>query len=97
MIINVDHSKFINNTGYSVLRVINIDNVMITLHLNEFINNNIPTGVAVVHILYYTTAENLTVNVFINNNATYKILIGSVCGSNLSLNFFGQFSLYSML
>ena len=35
---SIDHSKFINNTGYSVLCVANID--MITLHLNEFINNN---------------------------------------------------------
>ena len=66
---------------------------MTTLHIhlvNEFINNihndNISTGTAVVYIPYYTTAENLTGNVFINNNATYEILIGSVCGSNLGIS-----------
>ena len=53
----IDHSTFIHNTGYSVLRVVNPDNVMITLHLNEFINNNI--GMAVVYIPYYTLQQRI--------------------------------------
>ena len=105
MLTSIDHSKFINNTGYSVLRVANTD--MITLHLNEFINNNIfitrvvphnttvenltdtysiITGIAVVHIWYHTTAENLTGNVFTNNSAPYEIFISSVCRPGLSLS-----------
>ena len=86
-ITTIDHSKLINSTGYSVLRVANTD--MITLNFNEFINNNIPTGLAVVYMPYYTTADlkNLTDNnVFINNSAKYDIFISSVCGSNLSLS-----------
>jgi hypothetical protein len=83
VIITIDHSKFVNNTGYSVLRVVNTG---ISLHLNEFINNYIPTGRAVVYIWYYTTAENLTGNVFTNNSATYDILISSRCRSDLGIS-----------
>ena len=82
-IITIDHSKLVNNTGYSVLSVANTD--MITLKFNEFINNNIPTGLAVVYMPYYTTAD-LKNNVFTNNSAKYDIFISSVCGSNFSLS-----------
>ena len=80
----IDHSTFIHNTAYYILNVGNVNVTTIQIHLNEFIDNNIiPTGWAVVFILYYTTAENLTGNVFINNNAMYEIFISSVCGPNL--------------
>jgi hypothetical protein len=89
VITTIDHSKFINNTGSSVLyhNAANTDNVMITLRLNEFINNDISTGYAVVYMQYHTTAENLTGNVFTNNSAAYDIFISSVCrpGFGLSL------------
>ena len=93
---SIDHSKFINNTGLSVLRVANTD--MITLHLNEFINNIITRvaqqnttaeilmdtySIAVVYIRPYTTAENLTGNIFTNNSAAYEIFISSVCRPGL--------------
>ena len=88
---NIDHSKFINNTGYSVLSIASTD--MITLHLNEFINNNIThltesisMNIAVVYIRHHTTAENLTGNVFTNNSAAYEIFISSVCRPGLSLS-----------
>ena len=83
----IDHSTFIHNTGYSVLYIIeNTNMTTLHIHLNEFIDNNIPTGWAVVFIPYYTTVENLTGNVFINNNAIYEIFITSVCGSNLGIS-----------
>ena len=71
------------NTGSSVLYIENTDMTILHIHLNKFIDNN---GRAVVYIPYYTTAENLTGNVFVNNNATYEIFIGSVCGSNLGIS-----------
>ena len=60
---SIDHSKFINNTaaGYSVLRVANTD--MITLHLNEFINNNI--------IITRVVQQNTTVEILMD---TYSII-----------------------
>ena len=62
---SIDHSKFINNsiTGYSVLRVANTD--MITLHLNEFINNNI--------IITRVVQQNTTAEILMD---TYSIITG---------------------
>jgi hypothetical protein len=83
VITTIDHCKFINNTGYSILGVANTDMI---LHLNEFINNNIPTGRGVVYMRFYTTAENLTGNEFTNNSAAYDILISSRCGSDRGIS-----------
>ena len=61
---SIDHNKFINNTGYSVLSVANTD--MITLHLNEFINNRITRVVS-----HNTTAE-------ISTDTYYSIIITGI-------------------
>jgi hypothetical protein len=91
VITTIDHSKFINNTGSSVLYhdAANTDNVMITLHSNEFINNDITADLQLavtVYMEYHTTAENLTGNVFTNNSAAYDIFIASVCRPGLGLS-----------
>ena len=72
---SIDHNKFINNTGFSVLRVENTD--MITLHLNEFINNKI---IGVVSIMAHnTTADNLPHNTTAENLMyTYYYTISSI-------------------
>ena len=84
--ISVTHSEFVDNTVTQSL--LYLDGEMITLYLNEFINNNIITDDrAVVHIPYYTSAENLTNNVFSDNSAAYEVLILPNCrqGHGLSL------------
>ena len=84
VIASIDHSKFINNTdGFSVLRVGSTDSV--NLYLNEFVDNVITIN-GIVYIGYYTTAENLMDNVFINNSAAYEIYIASSCRQGLSLS-----------
>ena len=76
--ISVTHSEFVDNAVTQSL--LYLDGEMITLYLNEFINNNIITdGWAVVHIPYYTSAENLTNNVFSDNSAAYEVLILPNC------------------
>ena len=93
--ISVTHSEFVDNTVTQSL--LYLDGEMITLYLNEFINNNIITdGWAlveiryywvVVHIPYYTSAENLTNNVFSDNSVAYEVFISPNCrpGQGLSL------------
>ena len=80
-IVSITHSEFVDNsaTGLGWL----IDGVMITVSLNKFINNR---AYDVVYIPYYTTAENLTNNVFMNNRAAYEIFIDSDCRSDLRLS-----------
>ena len=92
MIISIDHNKFINNTVHSAFSntvissyrsVLYLDRVLITLCLNEFINNI--TDFAIVRIPYYTTAENLTDNVFIDSSR-YELFISSSCRPDLGLS-----------
>ena len=84
--ISVTHSEFVDNTVTRSLLYLNGE--MITLCLNEFINNNIITDDwAVVEIRYYTSPENLTNNVFSDNSAAYEVFIFLRCrpGQGLSL------------
>ena len=84
--ISVTHSEFADNAVTQSL--LYLDGEMITLYLNEFINNNIITDDwAVVDIRYYTSAENLTNNVFSDNSAAYEVFIPPFCrpGQGLSL------------
>ena len=82
-IISITHSEFVGNTVTGSL--VNIDGVMITVSLSEFVNNRASD---IVHIRYYTTAENLTAtnNVFINNSAAYEVRVISDCRPGLSLS-----------
>ena len=83
---SVTHSEFVDNNVTRSLLYLNGE--MITLYLNEFINNNIITDdQAVVYIPYYTSAENLTNNVFSDNSAAYEVFITQFCrpGQGLSL------------
>ena len=83
--ISVTHSEFADNTVTQSLLYLNGE--MITLYLNEFINNYIITdGWAVVHIPYYTSAENLTNNVFSDNSAAYEVLILLNCRQDHGLS-----------
>ena len=76
--ISVTHSEFADNAVTQSLLYLNGE--MITLYLNEFINNYIITdGWAVVRIQYYTSAENLTNNVFSDNSAAYEVYISPNC------------------
>ena len=105
-VVSIDHSKFIENTASKILdasnmnmisithsefventvthSMLNLDGVMKTVSLSEFINNR---GCEVVDIPYYTSAENLTNNMFIGNAATYDIRISPECRSDLILSF----------
>ena len=74
--ISVTHSEFVDNIVTRSL--LYLDGEMITLYLNEFINNNID-DFAVVQIPYYTSAENLTNNVFSDNSAAYEVYIPPFC------------------
>ena len=83
--ISVTHSEFVDNTVTASL--LYLDGEMITLYLNEFINNNIITDDwAVVHIPYYTSAENLTNNVFSDNSAAYEVFISLTCRQDNGLS-----------
>ena len=57
---------------------------MATVSLNEFINNRV--SVALINVQHYTTADNLTNKVFIDNGAAFDIYINSVCSPGLSLS-----------
>ena len=82
--ISITHSEFIDNTAID-RHLVHLDGVMITVKFNEFINNR--PDRSLVYILYYTTAENLTNNVFIDNNAAYEVRISSYCRPGTSLSF----------
>ena len=81
--IGIDHCELIDNTENSILvdntlrdALVYIDGDMITISLSKFMNNR---AWRVVWIYYYTTAENLTNNVFVNNSATYEVLVDPHC------------------
>ena len=82
--VSITHSEFVDNTVTAPGLLVYMDGNMITVKLNEFINNRAGT---IVYTLYYTTTENFTNNVFIDNSAAYDVLVHSTCrpGSSLSL------------
>ena len=82
--ISVTHSEFVENTEISS-SMLYLDGVMTTVSLSKFINNR--GSYAVVDIPYYTSAENLSNNVFISNAATYDISISPNCRPGLILSF----------
>ena len=84
--ISITHSEFIDNTAISCC-LVHLDGVMITVKFNEFINNRLSRSRELVYIPYYTTAENLTNNVFMDNSAAYEVVISRICrpGTSLSL------------
>ena len=84
--ISITHSEFIDNTAIG-RRLVHLDGVMITVKFNEFINNRLSRSRELVYIPYYTTAENLTNNVFMDNSAGYEVFISMLCrpGTSLSL------------
>ena len=80
--VSVTHSEFVENTATNWL--VFLDGVMITVYLNEFISNR--GGFAIVETQYYTTSENITNNVFIDNRAQYEIYIDPTCRQGYSLS-----------
>ena len=84
--ISITHSEFIDNTEID-RHLVHLDGVMITVKFNEFINNRLSRSRTLVYMPYYTTAENLINNVFMDNSATYEVLVISYCrpGTSLSL------------
>ena len=84
--ISITHSEFIDNTAIG-RRLVHLDGVMITVKFNEFINNRPGRFRALVYMPYYTTAENLINNVFMDNSAAYEVFISVICrpGTSLSL------------
>ena len=82
--ISVTHSEFVENTEISS-SMLYLDGVMTTVSLSKFINNR--GSYAVVDIPYYTSAENLSNNVFISNAATYDISISPECRPGLIPSF----------
>ena len=82
--ISVTHSEFVENTVTSS-SMLYLDGVMTTVSLSKFIKNRGTR--AVVYIPHYTSAENLTNNVFIGNAATYDINISPECRPGLILSF----------
>ena len=79
--VSITHSDFVDNSAYEVLY---LDSITITLHLSEFINNIADR--AVVYIPYYTTADNLSDNIFNDNSAKYEVFIISGCRSDHGLS-----------
>ena len=83
--ISITHSEFIDNTAIG-RRLVHLDGVMITVKFNEFINNRPGRFRALVFIPYYTTAENLINNVFMDNSAAYEVYVSPLCRPDLSLS-----------
>ena len=81
-VVSITNSEFVDNSATGLGWLIGLDGV-ITVSLSKFINNR---AFGVVYIPYYTTAENLTNNVFMDNRAAYEIFITSVCRPGLSLS-----------
>ena len=81
-VVSITNSEFVDNSATGLGWLISLDGV-ITVSLSKFINNR---AFDVVYIPYYTTAENLTNNVFMDNRAAYEIFIASGCRPGLSLS-----------
>ena len=89
-IASITHSEFANNMinmmpffNNQPPNVIILDGIMTTIRLNEFVNNIAGAYGSLIDILYYTTAENLTNNVFTDNSAEYDVFIHSDCRPGL--------------
>ena len=89
---SITHNKFVNNTvrvlpdattTHESLVRLGTDTTT-TVSFNEFIANK--AGGALVHTKYYTTARNVTNNVFADNSAEYEIFIAPFCRPGLSLS-----------
>ena len=61
--------------------LINLYGDMVSVSLNEFINDRVYDGV--VNIQYYILTSNLT-NAFVNNRAAYDLFISSYCKPGFS-------------
>ena len=91
---SVIHSEFVDNTAigpqtlitgsFRSNSLITLDRVMTTVSSSDFINNRV--RIALVYARYYTTTENLTNNVFVDNSAAYEVFIASRCRPGLSLS-----------
>ena len=81
-ITSIDHSKFISNIGYTVISTFDS---MTTISIDQckFTNNTVVNNTAETAVVYQTTAENLTGNVFIDNSAAYKVYVSPSCRSGL--------------
>ena len=92
--VSIIHSEFVDNTviGPQTLitgifqsnSLVTLDGVKTTVSLSEFINNRV--RIAIVNTRYFTTTENLTNNVFINNSAAFEVFLDSECRPDLSLS-----------
>ena len=92
--VNIVHNQFVNNLviGQRTLlpeifqssSLVTLAGVMATVSLSEFVNNK--ASIALVN-MRFTTAENLTNNVFIDNSAVYEVYVSLDCrpGHGLSL------------
>ena len=80
--IRVAHCEFINNTA--VEDIIHIDAVVVSISFTKFISN--VASASVIFMPYYTTPENLTNNVFIDNSGIYEVAISTVCRPGFSLS-----------
>ena len=79
--VSVTHCEFIDNTAEDLIYIAGI---MITISFTEFINN--VASSSIVFMQYYTTPENLTNNVFIDNSGIYEVEISAVCRPGFSLS-----------
>ena len=77
--VSITGSEFVNNSASDSM--IEVDAVTTSIQLTKFIDNR--TGFALIEILYFMTAESLTNNVFIDNNAVYEIVIYTLCRPGL--------------
>ena len=80
IIMRIKQSKFIDNKAYSL---ISSSGDIFTMTLNEFINNS---ASAYIIFITYTTAENVTNNVFIDNIGLFDIFINPECRPNYCLS-----------
>ena len=89
---SITYNKFVNNTVRVLPDATTTHESLVrlgtyattTVSYNEFIANK--AGGALVHTKYYTTARNVTNNVFTGNSAEYEIFIAPFCRPGLSLS-----------
>ena len=79
--VSVTHCEFSDNTAEDLIYIAGI---MITISFTEFINN--VASSSIVFMQYYTTPENLTNNVFIDNSGIYEVESSAVCRPGFSLS-----------
>ena len=90
VLLNLNLNDIVNNRAQftdvfnATSSLIHLDELQITLHLTQFINNR--AGRAILYIRYYTNTENLTSNVFTDNGAAYEIFVSSDCRPDFGLS-----------